>query len=184
MSRKLLLVVTGAFCLLMAFSPRVLGQDAVLPSMVIEDSNGAVLGPVVGFDGLNQPIVRIIDTGVDVPVLIEVRDDDRLVGPQNSTYFASAGCTGTPYHNPAFSFATTGLSKLSGFSHSVARNGVGGDQWVIRSALTTGGTSVTYHSIFTSSNDSCSDETNTISLRAASAVLNLDNEHPPPYSLR
>lgn len=153
-------------------------QQAVIPALTVFDSSGDLIGPVVSFASPNIPMVRIIDSDVDVPVFLEVRDVDKLQAPNAFTYFSDPGCTGTAYHRPSFAVASEGMAALLGYSYSVAKPG-GGNQMLYRSDVTAGSSSISYASVFQT--DACNESGATLDLRVAASVLDLDSNFPPPY---
>jgi hypothetical protein len=154
-------------------------QVAVIPPLVVRDGQGDVVGPVVGFETLTQPIVRLVDEEVGVPVFVVVRTGQLLEAGIRKTYFGGSDCTGTPYHDPAFADAIQGLAQLTGYAYSVADVG-GLGAWLIRSGVSASGAFSTYQSRF---DGACTNASPTSKfLRPALAIRDLGAEFPPEYT--
>lgn len=168
---------------LLAFQASVAGAQTIgrFPGMVVNDNNGNPIGPVVYMDpGQMIPVVRIEDSNVNVPAFLKVFSDTQLDGTMGTTYFSSADCVGTAYHNAAFSVNDHGVAALYGYIYSVAISG--GAQHLYRTDETaTPGGSTSYNSTYAVSGG-CTNSSGTISARTAVDVVNLDSMFPPPYS--
>jgi hypothetical protein len=156
-------------------------QSGVLPPVVVADLNGDPIGPVVGFQDANSPIIRVMDTAMDLPVFLRVRDDGWLQTSVSTTFFGGDTCTGTVYH-PSSPQTESGLYALMGFAYSVARLGAG-NQAVYRSNLSTAAGSVSILSTFNASNACDDTDLGLLTVRTATFVLDLDAAHPPPYQV-
>ena len=158
-------------------------SEAIIPPLVIEDANNDAIGPVVGFSSAGAyPIVRIDDPGLDLPVFLKVFSNDRLEGYNSQTWFTGDNCSGTPLHRPSLTTADTGMASLYGKFYTVAE--ISGVQWLIRSDASDAGSATDFKSKWTTTLDTaCNDTDGNLVLRSATAVKNLDNDYPTPYTI-
>lgn len=178
-------------CLALALAVVVLGgpgqafaQTAVLPALVLEDDDGEVIGPIVGFtfgDEDSFPILRLTDPINVVHVLVTVLDSSHLTTRNPGTFFSGSSCSGTPYHEARIE---QGLSEISGHDYSVGRTGAPstGSQLLYVSSTSDSGSLTSYGSKY--KNTGCNLVGGTTTLREATSVLDIDDAHPPPYALR
>ncbi len=161
-----------------------LGGEVALPFLVIEDSEGDTIGPVVGFaTNTVSPIIMLTDEvpEPDVPVFLYVRRDDTLIaGPDTETLFQNDDCTGSAYIATGTNH-TEGVVELTGFAYTVAQNGPsGGDQMLYRADMSATPASQSIQSKFRPCCNLCQSASDTTAV-PATLVLNLDIEYPPPY---
>lgn len=159
-------------------------QQAVIPPLVVKDGQGDIIGPVVGFLTVSQPVIRLLDAFDDmgtprvVPVFLAVLDSDTLRAAVGTTYFSADNCAGTPYHQANIDDVLTGLSVLTGYAYSVAE--FTGTIHLVRSDAGVGGTINTpYDSVY--SNGVCSNNSGTGFLKPGVVVMDLEAEFPPSY---
>lgn len=159
-------------------------QQAVIPPLVVRDGQGDIIGPVVGFLSMSQPIVRLLDIFDDmgtpriVPVFLVVADSDTLRAAVDTTYFSGTDCSGTPYHKANVDSVLNGLSVLTGFAYSVAE--FTGSIHLIRSDADVAGTSNTpYDSVY--SGETCFNNSGNEFLKPGEVVMDLETAFPPLY---
>lgn len=146
----------------------------VAPAMIVRDSVGALVGPVVGFARSNvpatvtedlRPIIRIIDDVTDVanpvPVFVSPTQgfdtdqvDELEVVPGTETFFTESNCTVTAYHLEdalvrAGSTVKLTIAKMTGVFHSIARRGVGGNMELFASKLNDSPVGILAYSTYT-----------------------------------
>lgn len=161
--------------------------EVSLPFLVLEDSNGDTIGPVVGFaNNAVSPIIMIMDTvpNPDQPAFLYVRKNNRLVGGADlDTYFQNADCTGNAFIQTG-SNLTEGLVEVQQFAYSVARNiNSGQPQKLYRADMTVTPASRTVASRWRPCCDICSASGPTITGVPTAFVMDLDAAYPPPYQL-
>lgn len=173
-------IILGAAALLVGFTA---GAETVSinPSMVVSDNNGAVVGPVIGFATNGRPEVLINDTtqpgNMPRGVIIRVEKNGLSTEDDFEVYYSATGCTGTPYLKPASE--RSGLAEMTDINYSV---GLNGSDTVLYKA-SGGGTTTSYQSFYRSTTLSCTDSSGSRSLVAATQVMNITNDHPPPYGV-
>lgn len=182
-SKTFLFTLAALAVFSIAIQPAQAQSTARVPFLVITDNTDIPIGPVVSFDpGLGIPVIRIEDPEENIPVFLQVRNSTHMLGVMATTFFEDPGCLGTAYHDSTFSVNELGLADLTGFIHSVALPGSGG-QWLFRSDISQAGVSTGIQSTYTF-NNGCQDGGNTLTLRPAVAVMDLDTAFPSPYKFR
>ena len=139
---------------------------AVNPSMEVRDSNGDIVGPVVGFtasfaanpteEHSLMPVIPLIDDITDpetpIPVITTVVSSTELSAGDVWTYFLTDDCTGDAYHGIRRNPNTTPqnlypMTELTGVSHSIARRG-GGNMELFASKLSDPTISISHKSVY------------------------------------
>ena len=162
-------------------------QVAEFPFLVLEDSQGDVIGPVVGFAGNSiSPIVKLVDVvpNPDQPVFLWVRRDNTLIGgPETETWFSQDNCQGNAFVVTGTNH-TEGLPQVAGFAYTVAKRGnPGGNQELYRADLGVTPASHVVESKYRPCCNLCNDETGSKTGVPAAFVMDLDAEYPPDYQL-
>lgn len=151
---------------------------AVLPIATLLDKNNEVVAPIVGFEAVNVPIIRLVDAGLNLPIFLGVLDNHHLRGWYPYTYFSEDNCTGDVYYHSHFD-NTTGFPSMTGYNYSVAK--IDGVQWLFRSDLSVEREEITFKSQYIL--DQCYPNSGMEPLRPAVPIMNLDAAHPPPYRM-
>jgi hypothetical protein len=173
----LLLLVAGA----VASSSPVSAQPVVkLPFFVVKDTNGDVVGPIIDYEG-GQVVVGLVDPVFGNTIPLEIRtlaaNTLFLESSEPTVFYEFTNCQGTAYLTPpASSLVTTTI--LLGRAYGVGE-GSGSSLWLYRGSGA--GSSIEYDSHW--SNGSCSNSTATLTLVVAQEIIDIEAEHPGPYTL-
>lgn len=154
---------------------------SVNPSMVISDDNGAVLGPVIGFQTNGRPLVLINDptepSNMPRGVIVRVEKNGLSTEDDFEVFYSAADCTGTAYLKPASE--RSGLAEMTGINYSVGLNG----SEVVLYKVSGAGSNTSYQSFYRSTTLSCSNSSGSRDLIAATQIINITNDHPAPYGV-
>lgn len=164
--------------------PQTLGADgatAVLPTLVVKDSGGQILGPVIDTQGGNRVIVLLRDPLHGDPFMVSVFRSRMRTPDTLDVYYTGNDCTGTAYVRVPAAITTTDIPLMRGSTYAVGKNNK-----VYRATGAGSNNSMSQHSSWRIADNAapvCNTPSSTTDNTAlAEEVLDLAS-FPPPYSI-
>ena len=178
----LLLVMTAAFWVTPA--PIEATPIGVLPTFVVKDGNGDVVGPVIGIDLNGRPTVAYDgDTNGRRAIL---SFEPKGFQPETFlVYYSGVGCTGTAYVRAPNSLF--GLRPMTGITYGVGP-GPSGHIWLYRSNSPGPGSTPSIQSEYTTASpdftdgSKCQASGGSSDLVTATAAVDVTANFPPNYT--